>query len=294
MTGLLVIVLGLALALGSSAAQADPPLRVQVSIPPQAGLLEHLGGARVSVRAMVRAGQSPETFEPTSRQLAHLAQSRLYVRVGMPFEARVLAHLASTAPDVRVADMREGIELLPMEACRGHEHTHEHPVGASDPHFWLDPRRMKIAARRLADELARLDPEGRDHYEQRLAGVLARLDEIDARVEALLAPYRGRTFYVFHPAFGYFADTYGLAQAAVEQDGKEPGARALATLISRARADRASTLFVQPQFPQRSAETVARAIGARLEVLDDLPHDPLPNYLELAEKIAAALGAAGP
>ena len=97
-----------------------------------------------------------------------------------------------------------------------------------------------------------------------------------ARIAAALEPYRGQRFYVFHPAFGYFADAYGLRQEAVEAGGKVAHARSnFAALIQKAREDGVKIIFVQPQFDQRTAETVAEAIGGRVVPIDPLAKDVL-------------------
>ncbi len=262
-------------------------MKVVVSILPEVDLVQRLGGARVEVQALVPPGHPPELFEPSPRQLAHLSQSRLYVRAGMPFEPRVLEYTAAQCPQLAVHDLRDGLSLLPLEA---HDHALAgEPRGASDPHVWMDPRRMQHAARLLAATLIHLDPAGQQEYERNLAALAERLDEIDAQVREKLAGLAGRRFYVFHPAFGYFADRYGLVQVAVESGGKEPGARQMAQLLAQARADRVTTLFVQPQFSPQTAETVARSMNAKVVVLDDLPADLAANYLDLAGKLSAAL-----
>jgi zinc transport system substrate-binding protein len=89
-----------------------------------------------------------------------------------------------------------------------------------------------------------------------------------------------RRFLVLHPAWGYFADTYGLVQIPVERDGKEPGAQALAELVDEARRDGLKVIFVQPQFNPKPAET--QAIGGRIEVLDDLAPDYAANLRRAA------------
>ena len=87
------------------------------------------------------------------------------------------------------------------------------------------------------------------------------LDGLDARIRRALRPFRGQTFYVFHPAFGYFADAYGLRQKSVETEGKSPTPRQLLALIKQARAEGVKIIFLQPQFDRRAADAVATALG---------------------------------
>jgi zinc transport system substrate-binding protein len=148
---------------------------------------------------------------------------------------------------------------------------------------------VRIVARHIRDGLALADPAGRAAYEANCAAFVGELEDLHRRMEAILAPVRGRTFLVFHPAFGYLADAYGLAQVAVEAEGKEPSARQLARLIERAREERVRAIFLQPQFSPKSAEKVAEAVGASVVVLDDLARDYPANMERMARAIAEGL-----
>jgi zinc transport system substrate-binding protein len=95
---------------------------------------------------------------------------------------------------------------------------------------------------------------------------------------------------VFHPAWGYFADAYGLKQVPVEIEGKEPKARDLDEFIKRARELKLKVIFVEPQYSPKTAQTIADAVGARLVEADDLAPDWEKNLLRVAWQISAALG----
>ena len=116
------------------------------------------------------------------------------------------------------------------------------------------------------------------------------LARVDAELAAALAPLKGRAFYVFHPCLGYFARDYGLTQRSVETGGKSPGARHLKQLIARARADGVKVIFVQPQFPQDAARTVAEKIGGAVVPLDPLARDIIANLRRTAAALKKALG----
>lgn len=275
-------------------ARADEPLRVAVSLAPQAGLIERLLGDQVRVTVLVGPGHSPVTYEPSPRQLASLSTTRLFVRTGAPFESGFIDRLRRTYPDMRIVDQRQGLSLLVLA---GHDHgdrAHEsHDRRAADHHVWLDPKRLATQALTLATALVSVAPELSGRVLFNLAVLESDLARLDARIATLLAPYRGRPIFVFHPAFGYFADSYGLEQVAVETGGKEPSARRLAALIDRARASGAKVLFVQPQFSDRSARLVAEAIGGAVVPMDPLAHDVLANLERMAQAVARALGDQG-
>jgi len=141
----------------------------------------------------------------------------------------------------------------------------------------------------MRDELTRLDPEGREAYEDNYAGREADLKALDRRISEILAPVRGKTFFVFHPAFGYFARDYGLRQVAVETGGKQPGTRQLEHLIEEAKEQGVRVIFVQPQFARKSAEAIAEAIDGAVVPIDPLARDYLENLERMAERVEEGL-----
>ncbi len=296
----------------------EGPLSVFATVVPLATFVERIGGDQVRVQPMVRAGQNPHTYDPTPRQVAALADADLYVRVGMSLEDAWLPRIRATNPGMRILDARDGLPLrqtgpvqeLDAPQAPGvsgpgnareddaHDHDGEHDPGghaghahdpdAQDTHVWTSPRLARSMGAGIRDALIGLRPSQRDTFNANYARFAADLDALDAEIRARLAPVEQRRFMVFHPAWGYFADTYVLTQVAVEYQGKEPGARALAGLIDRARTDGIRVVLVQPQMSPRSAEQIATAIGGRVESIDPLSADYFGTLRQLTELIAGA------
>ncbi len=265
-------VLFLCLLLLSGVAAAEP-LRVAVSVLPQKTFVEGVGGDAVQVQVVVGRGYDPALYQPTPRQLAQLARVQLYVRAGVPFERGWLGRFRQLNPRMEVLDMRQGLPLIPDES------------GQSDPHVWTDPRLMIHHVTLLRDALIALDPAHAETYRRGHRELTARLTTLDAELERQLAPVKGKSFLVFHPAWSYFARRYGLHQLSVEHEGKAPNARTLARLIDEARRLKIRTILVQPQHPARSARVVADAIGARVVEVDPLSED----YFGTLRRLAAVL-----
>mgnify|MGYP006283471343 CR=1 FL=1 len=270
---------------------------VFVSIPPQRTFVRQIAGERAEVHVMVEPGRSPATYEPSPKQMAALGSAHLYLRIGVPFEDAWMERIRRNAPRMRVVDTLEGIHLRTMEAHHhdhhededAHEHDHaeaEADSGRKDPHVWLDPDLVKAQARTIAEALKAVDPYNAHQYENNLSKFLQRLDDLDAYIEQRLANLEDRTFMVFHPSWGYFAAAYDLEQFAVEVEGKEPGGKALAEIIDRARAEGIDTIFVQPQFSRAAAKTIADAVGAAVATLDPLAEDYFENLRNVADTLA--------
>jgi len=277
-------------------ASAAEPLRVFVSVLPQKTFIEKVGGDRVRVEAMVQPGDSPHTYDPTPRQVAALSQADLYVAVGGTFEDAWMGRIRGVNPRMQVLDTGEGIALRRLAAHKdadGHDvshrqddHGHGQGHGAGDPHLWTSPPLVKQMVTRIRDALSRLDSANAALYAANAAAFSDELDALDRDIRARLAGAAGSRFMVYHPAWGYFADTYGLIQIPIEREGKEPGPRALAALIDQARRDGVRVVFVQPQFSQKAAAQVAAAIGGRVEVLDNLAPDYEANLRRVADALA--------
>ena len=294
-----------ALAIGSTSscrreagpARADGTMSVFVSIPPQAYFVERIGGKHVNVEVLVGPGQSPHTFEPTLKQMGRLSASRLYFRIGVPFESTLCHKLAGASPQVVIVDTGKGIDRNRVhhthEGHEGHEagHDGEDHEGhlEPDPHIWLSPRLVKVQAQAICDALCQVDDANSIEYRKNLAAFHAELDGLDARIAAALAPLKGRTFYVFHPAFGYFAQAYSLHQQAVEIGGKSPPMRQVERLIADAKAAGVRVIFVQPQFSKALAETIASQIDGAVVPMDPLARDYVANLEDMAAKIKKAL-----
>ena len=253
----------------------DPRPTVAVSVLPQAWLVGQLAGDLVQVAVMIPPGASEATYEPTMNQMRAVQRARLYVKVGhprLPFEAAWLDDLLRDAPGVEVLSGFAGVQMAD-----------------DDPHPWTSPAAMAVAADNAAAALARLLPGHADELTARHAALRDLLAALDSELAATLAPLTGRRFFVFHPAWGYFARQYGLRQVSIEHDHKEPSADELAHLIELARSEGATMIVVQPHFSTQAAATVAAALDARLVEADPLARDWDRNLRRFAALLVEGL-----
>ncbi len=298
MRGVTVVVCGLVLGLVAGLSPAwgqrdgGDKLRVAVSILPQQYFVERVGGAHVDVMVLVGPGQSPHAYEPTPREMARLSEAKVYFRMGVEFEASIVPRVERMFPQMKMVDLRKNVPLRMMETRCTHGHDHgEHGQGhvheVKDPHIWLSPRLVKIQARTICETLCELDPVRAGTYRENLKAFHADLDKVHDEIAAALKPLRGKEVFVFHPAYGYFLDEFGLEQVPVEVEGKEPTGRQLAHVIERAQEAGVKVIFVQPQFSKKSAEAVAEAIDGVVVPLDPLAKAYLENLREIKDRIKA-------
>ena len=291
------LVIATMIASAAANAFAADALQVFAGIPPVAYLVERVGGDRVRVDALIQPGQDPHTFEPGPKEIQGLAQAGFFFKVGIPFEDQVLEKIRAVHPHMTVVDTTDGIakrHYSPESSAQGilshRDNAHGESPEALDPHVWLSPPLIKKMAANIADALAKGYPADAAYFQNNRAQLDRDLDNLDAKIRNQLKPYEGRAFFVFHPAFGYFADCYHLKQQAVEAAAKPPSPRQLRELVEKARADHIRVVFVEPQFDPHSAQAVADAIGGKIATLNDLDKDVLANLRDIADKIQESFG----
>ena len=199
-------------------------------------------------------------------------------------EAKHAEHQQSSS-DVSPKQEDHHKEHAKADTDNDHTEAPAHP----DPHIWLSTTNDLIIAENITTALCQVNPEHAETYRRNLATFSQKINKVKIKLEQLLLPFKGRTLYVYHPAFGYFASEFGLQQQAVEHEGKQPTPKELAGLIKNAKHDKVKFIFVQPRFSERSADIIANQVGAKVIRLDPLSHDLLGNYLKIAESIKQAL-----
>ena len=289
---LLIAALGLSgVFAGCGGRAASGKVKVAAGLPPVAYLAKRVGGDAVEVRTMLPEGRSPHDYSPGAREMRNAASSRLFFTTGMSFEEKLEKTLRNGG--TRIVDVSRGIDRIPMEVSCGHDHHHEHHEhhdhhdDASDPHVWLNVENACRMAETIRDELCETDPKHAGLYKENCCKLTEELRECEAKLKADMAPYKGRRFYVYHPAFGYYAKMLDLHQEAFELGGREITAARLPEVLRRAKADKVRTVFTQPQFNPASVRALEREHGIKVVPADPLREDLLGNFFDLGRALKA-------
>ena len=136
---------------------------VMVTIEPQRFFAEQIAGDRFVVRTVVPSGQSPETYDPTPRQMVEIGQSIAYLRIGaIGFEQAWMQKIAENNPQLKLYDLSDNMPLLQETE---HEHsTHAHQHGGGDPHIWSSIEGARVIAWNTLQAFMELDKEHTDYY----------------------------------------------------------------------------------------------------------------------------------
>jgi zinc transport system substrate-binding protein len=265
-------------------------LEITTSILPQKYFIEKIGGEKVNVNAMVLPGFSPHTYEPKISQMKQLSSSNVYFYIGVSFENVWLDKFKAANVNLRMVDMAQGIEKISMQE---HDHEDEHEKNrheeALDPHVWLDPILVKTLALNIYTTLVELDSLNREYYKKNYDLFINEIDVFYKELQQKLEPVHGKSFMVFHPSWGYFAQRFHLEQISVEVEGKEPKPNQLVELIQKAQEHNIQIIFVAPEFSQKSAKVIASSIKGKVVPLSSLNENWKETLLQAANAIVSSL-----
>ena len=125
--------------------------------------------------------------------------------------------------------------------------------------IWTAPSNVLIIAQDIYSALSSLDPENAAYYKKNLDTFIGTIEDTDKQIRRILSSVpEESSFMVFHPAWGYFAQSYHLHQMPVEIEGKEPKPKELMQLIKKAREEHVKAIFTQPEFSDATANIISR------------------------------------
>jgi zinc transport system substrate-binding protein len=269
--------------LSITAVQAD--VRVVTSIKPLQLIAAAVQDGAGTPEVLLPPGASPHHYALRPSDVRRVQQADLLYWIGPDMEGflpRVLKN--RTLPVVAVQSL-PGLHLRHFAADsashqehhdEGHdEPDHDHRPGSLDAHLWLSSANARVIAAKMATDLSAADPANASRYASNAKAFSARLDALDARIKGRVAGIAGKPYFVFHEAFDYFEDAYGLKHAGVFSVASEvqPGAQHVAAMRARLTEVGKTCVFSEPPLRPRLAETLTTGLPVKLAELDALGAD---------------------
>lgn len=275
-------------------AQAD--VRVLTSIKPLQLIAAAVQDGVAVPQVLLPPGTSPHNYALRPSDVRKVQSVDLLYWIGPDMEGflpRVLK--GRTLPSVSVQDLpglklRRFAEDSHSHAQETDDHDHDHRPGSLDAHLWLSPANARVIATKMATDLSAADPANATRYQSNLKAFDARLDALDLRLKARLAGIAGKPYFVFHEAFDYFEESYGLKHTGVFSVAAEvqPGAQHVAAMRTQLQKAGKTCVFSEPPLRPRLAETLVAGLPVKLAELDGLGgYTPATaqGYEQLLEKL---------
>ena len=275
-------------------------VKVLTSIKPLQLIAAAVQDGVVTPEVLLPPGASPHNYALRPSDVRKVQSVDLLYWIGPDMEGflpRVLN--GRTLPSVAVQDLpglhlRHFTEDNHSHAEESDEHDHDHRPGSLDAHLWLSPTNARVIAAKMAADLSAADPDNAGRYQSNLKAFDERLDALDQRLKKRLARIQGKPYFVFHEAFDYFEDAYGLKHAGVFSVAAEvqPGAQHVAAMRTRLQEVGKTCVFSEPPLRPRLAQTLVAGLPVKLAELDALGgYTPATaqGYEQLLEKLGSDL-----
>ncbi|HHV60519.1 MAG TPA: zinc ABC transporter solute-binding protein [Clostridiaceae bacterium] len=287
----------------STAAQTKPV--VAVTIVPQATFVKEVAGDLMDVVVLVPPGYSPESYQPSPKLMEEFSRASIYFAIGVPAEeAYILPRVGSINSGIKIVDLAERVaRFYPPRSFETGESSHSHSTNpdspeipsdehsheGNDPHIWLSPKRVKVIIEEIARELSILDADNKSIYESNAESYKQELDKLDSEIKEILSGVSNKSFIMYHPSLGYFADDYGLNMHAIEEGGKDAAPKTFQRLIDLAKSENIKAVFYQAESDSRQSRAFAEEIGGEAIMVEPLSADYINNLRKIAETFAKAI-----
>ncbi len=247
---------------------AQAALKVATLHPLLADLARQVGGERVEVVEILKAGSDIHHFEPGGRDIAAMRGARYILACGKHLESYLDKLRDSVGSSIEVIEVGRTIPSLKMEpgqeiflCCPHHAHS------SIDPHWWHSADNMRRAARVLAAVFAEADPDGEKAYEHAAKAAGDRFSQLKkwAQNEIAAIPRGDRKLVTAHAAFGYFCKEYGFKSLPVLGIGRSDdiSAQYIAQAIQIIRDNQIRAVFPEDQANPKVMAEIVRSTGAR-------------------------------
>jgi zinc transport system substrate-binding protein len=236
---------------------------------------------------------SPANYDPSPSQLLSLSRSTFLFIAGTPFEVHLARKLGSMKMNLKIVNLSiiAGLENTGGTGCIHEDADHNKIINSTmhtkhlDPHFWLSPSKMITALEHITELISKTRPLKEKKYKKNMELLKLKLKSLDEKIKSALEPYHGKKMFVYHPAFGYIAQENHIKQISIEQEGKKPGAKYLKDYLSVADEMKIKTIFVQKQFPVKTARSLATHLGCKVVYLNPMFSDYFNDMITLFTKI---------
>ena len=249
-----------------------------VTITPMQSIIEEITAGDFNIEVIVPKGASPETFEPTPKQVTSFSDAEFIFSTGIiDFEQSLVERIGG---DAEVVNLSNGIELI-AGSCSHGNHQHKHGV---DPHIWTSPRALRTMVTNAHKAIMAHYPDS-VKYTEATGRLLERIDALDTYCATRIKAEGVEAMMIYHPAYTYYARDYGIEQIAIEHDGKEPSLRQTTALIEKAKEHGVKAILRQPQYSEDKVRAIANDAGAEIITTDPLAEDILGEIERVTEII---------
>ena len=202
-------------------------------------------------------------FQLQTKDMKTIEKADVFIINGAGME-NFMNKITNEIPDLNIINSSKDITLIPAR------YAHSDVDGEYNGHIWVSIENYKIQVQNISNQLAELDPAHKSQYIENSKKYIEKLDKLQNDMHSALDNIKNRDIITFHEAFDYFADECNLNVVLVieREPGSEPSASELAETINLIKKTNTNAIFVEPQYPRTSADTISAETNAVVYTLD--------------------------
>ena len=254
-------------------------IKIAATIFPLFDIVQIVGGEKIDPILILSPGASPHTYSATPKKIKEIQGTKIIFGIGLGVDNWV-TNIANTVSGVEIINLDKNISL---KYFKDQDNSRENIV---DPHYWLSPANAETIAKQIALELSKIDRVNQEYYQSQVEQFISKLKIKDIEWKSKISKLENKNLIMFHDAWGYFADYFGLNIVATFEPfpGKTPSPKYLVNLQKEIKKYNIKTIFVEPQLSKEAIQTMADDLGVSIKTLDPLGgFDKRNSYLDLID-----------
>ncbi|WP_303872193.1 metal ABC transporter substrate-binding protein [Eubacterium ramulus] len=237
-------------------------------------------------------------YQLTAADMKLLSKADVFIVNGGGIES-FLSDVAESYPDLKIVQACDGIDLLESAEGTGeshndlssnedadhddHDHS-EHSHGDENAHVWMNLADYQIQVQNICNGLSEADSAHAEQYAKNAQTYQGKVQELQQEAAELASQIASQPVVVFHEAYEYIVQEYGLQLAGEMNldEERQVSAGEVADILHAIEDNHVSVVLAEELYGTDMGEMVAKQSGVKVVYLDTLTRGDYSadSYLE--------------
>lgn len=249
-------------------------------------------------------------YQLTPQDMILLSEADVFIVNGGGIES-FLSEVAESYPELTIIQATDGLELLGEEEhseeedghiheeedAHTHEEGHVHNHGDENAHAWMSTELYAEMVGNIAEGLARADSEHREAYQNNAEQYCGEIQKLTDQISEVREELSGKNIIIFHEAYEYVAQQYGMdvAYCLDLDEERQVSAGEVAEVMEQIQGNQVSVILAEELYGKSMGDTVEKEGNCTVYYLDTLVRgtyekdsylSAMQNNIDLMKEIA--------
>ena len=237
-------------------------------------------------------------YQLTAADMKLLSKADVFIVNGGGIES-FLSDVAESYPDLKIVQACDGIDLLESAEGTGeshndlssnedadhddHDHS-EHSHGDENAHVWMNLADYQIQVQNICNGLCEADSAHAEQYAKNAQTYQGKVQELQQEAAELASQIASQPVVIFHEAYEYIVQEYGLQLAGEMNldEERQVSAGEVADILHSIEDNHVSVVLAEELYGTDMGEMVTKQSGVKVVYLDTLTRGDYSadSYLE--------------